>query len=300
VRRPNRGYHGAAPPGLNTHRPPFLTYDPALEAERRASERGLQDLEKDTRIARLRARQDWRTDKSLIRRDRTRSLGDLQRDYGRGVLDTEVDYGRGVEDTERGYARGLEDIGFQRQDLNTDLQRGRQDFATQLQSLSRQYGNLGSSQRQAINASGVALGGAHAAAAKRRAANQAFDEQPIRTGQQRLEEDFATQLSRLGTTESRLGEERATSLGRLGTDRSLVLGRLGEDRSTTGRRLRQDFRTDLRLGRRDYRRTGRDLALELERARREQAIGDVDITHSQIFQAQQLNPGAFSKGGRRR
>jgi hypothetical protein len=88
-----------------------------------------------------------------------------------------------------------------------------------------------------------------------RAQNQAWARQPILQGKERLREDTLTSMQRLGTAR-----------------RQLV-----SDARREGKRLKQDTRHDLKLARLDYNRTIRDLHIKLQRAIREQRIGDVDL-----------------------
>lgn len=213
--------------------PPFLTFDPAIESERRAAQRGLRDTAQDVRRAARRSRRDIHT-----------QLRDIH--------------------TEK--KRGLQDIGFEKADVRLQRQRGRQDFNLQLDSLTRKYTQLGNTQLQAANAAGVLDSGTSAASAAARAQNFAFERTPIDIGRARLEEDTQTALERLGVQQHRLV---------------------------------QDVRHDRRLTKREGRQTLQDLYSQLERAIREQRIGDVDLIKQEIFDARQRNPGQFSKMGRR-
>jgi hypothetical protein len=138
--------------------PPTGSYDPALDAQRRAASRGLQDTEADTGIANTR--------------------------------DT-VDYGLNRDDVLRAQTRGLED-------LTTSRDRGYGDVDRQVAVLQRGYQTLAGNQRQQFQAHGLAYGGAALQAAAKRQANEAFDQQPLDVARARIGEDFTRQSARLG------------------------------------------------------------------------------------------------------
>jgi hypothetical protein len=173
------------------HRPPFMSYDPSLEAQRRATQRGLGDLRKDTKRGIHRARKDFR----------------LQR------KDTLVSKRRGLQDFATQLERGLQNLRFERQDINLKAARGMEDFGLRLQNLTRSYATLGQNQTQAANASGVYDAGTAAASAARRASNFRVEKQPIKIGEQRLQEDQITSLKRLGI------EDEASARDPRGEDR---------------------------------------------------------------------------------
>jgi hypothetical protein len=138
--------------------PPTGSYDPALDAQRRAASRGLQDTEADTGIANTR--------------------------------DT-VDYGLNRDDVLRAQTRGLEN-------LTTSRDRGYGDVDRQVAVLQRGYQTLAGNQRQQFQAHGLAYGGAALQAAAKRQANEAFDQQPLDVARARIGEDFTRQSARLG------------------------------------------------------------------------------------------------------
>lgn len=236
--------------------PPPFTYDPAIEAERRASQRGLSDLLQDLARQRRYARQDF---------------GTTKKDYRRELK-------RGTQDYSRDLKRGLQNIGQKRSDVALRQQRGTEDFTADLQNLTRRFNVLGNQQTQQANAAGTLGGGVAGAAAARRAENFQVARSPIDTAQARLNQDTQTDLSRLGLDETRLQEDINRGQTRLG----------------------QDIHHDKRLARRDYRRDRKDIRIEGQRGRREQAISDLDLLRSEIFDARERNPGAFSQTGQRR
>lgn len=138
--------------------PPAGSYDPALDAQRRAAGRGLGDLTADIGTA--------------------------------GTRDT-VDYGLSREEIQRNQSRGLED-------LTQSRDRGLQDIDRNVQMLQRNYARLGDQQRQSINAAGLGGGGAALQAASKRTANEAFDQAPLDQARTRIGEDFTRQSTRLG------------------------------------------------------------------------------------------------------
>lgn len=233
--------------------PPLLTYDPSIEASRRAAKRGLKDLKVDTKRAQRYLKQDWRTERKDLQTQRRRGLRDigLQR------------------------SRGLRDIGYERTDTRLGLERGRADFATELDNLIHGYKVQGNEQAQNAAAAGVGGGAVAQASEAARAANLARSRQPLDTSMQRLEEDTATSLTRLGVAESDLLK----------------------DSKLARRDLKRDVRHDLALGKREMKRTRKDLATELDRAIREQRIGDVDSILQAIWSARMMEPGAFSRTG---
>lgn len=160
----------------------MFSYDPSIEAERRAQQRGLKDILKDTHRARVYAGQDL-----------SQKQADIGRTQSRGLQDINTEYTQGVQDITRRQTRGSE------------------DFTTQLDNLVRGFQQKGQQQTQVANAAGVNDASTAAAAAARRAENLAVARQPIDTGRQRLAEDTATAFGRLtgqtGLATSRLGED---------------------------------------------------------------------------------------------
>lgn len=208
--RPGKPYAGSGggvafnpnwtPPGLagGLVGPPPFTFDPALEAQRRAAQRGLEDTEADIKKERKWGAKDYRQARRDITTQTKRSRANLtkQRD------------------------RDEENLGNRESDLQTDAQRSREDFQTRLNKIGRDFGDLAHRQAEAANASGVLDAGTSAAAAAARARNQAEAEQPIFTAQKRMEEDLVTALGRLATDRTQLGEDFDTDMSRLIQDRN--------------------------------------------------------------------------------
>ena len=188
--------------------PPDMTYDPAIAAQLRASQRGLAD-----RLAEI------RTAGHFDQRNLRQNLRDIRTKTSRSRRDTQI-----------GFNRGVQRFGFQEEDTRIKAGRANEDFRTQLANIGRQFAQLGRTQFQGANAAGVLSEATLAASAAARAQNQTLAEQPIHTARARLQEDLATMLSRI-----------ETGRGQLAHDRDLSLGRLHQDRDR-GRRLeRQDF-----------------------------------------------------------
>lgn len=199
--------------GGRFHSPPYLSFDPAIEAERRAAQRGLTDIAQDTRIAGRRAAQDFRTTRRDLRIDLRRGLSDFRRDLN----------------------RGRQDIGFQRQDTRREARRGRQDFRLQLGAINRHFSQLAGQQVQQANLQGVLDSGTMSAAAVARARNKAIAQQPIKIGLQRLAQDTRTTMGRLGIQEQRL--EKDIDVGR---------SRLRKDIKHDKRLAKQDYRRTIK------------------------------------------------------
>lgn len=241
--------------GGDLHQPPSMSYDPAIEAERRAAARGLLDTRQDTKIALKQGRQDLHT-----------TLKDLA-----------LNLKRTRQDERRGLRRGLQNVQFQRQDARRSAFRGRQDLGLQMDALVRKFGTQGQVQAQAANAAGVYDAGTLASASAKRAANLAFERQPIDIGMQRIGQDLRIALGRSGVEAQRLRQDYRRNITR----------------------ARQDTRHDKRLARRDFKRTKKSLFIDLDRASREQRIGNVDLTQQEIFDARARHPGVYGKKGRK-
>jgi hypothetical protein len=144
--------------GLNALKAPAGYYDPGLDAQERATGRGL-----------------------------AQSLADLQSQGERA----QTSQGWTLEDLLRGRDRGLADIG-------TSRTRANEDYGTSIANLDRNYARLGSTQTQNATAAGVEGGGALQASANQRAENQAIDRAPIDTGHTRTLADLLKSETQLG------------------------------------------------------------------------------------------------------
>lgn len=180
---------------------PPSTYDPNLDAQLRASARGLKDL-------------------IGVGKSPDTYGGDIGKALERGSDDytlakqaADLDYATGQQRTEQGYQRNLSD-------LLTARERGGQDYTSNIGTLQRNYGNLATSQAQAQRKAGVLPGGgAIAQAARKRDANLQIERAPIDTAYQRAVTDSQQ-------TEQRLGEDKASTLSDLLTGHIRQTGQL--------------------------------------------------------------------------
>jgi hypothetical protein len=200
-------------------------------------------------------KQDTRTDLKQARQDRRTQLRDLA-----------VDLRRGRRDIQREKGRGLRDIGYQRSDVKTSAARTQQDLGMRLDDIVRSFSQQGTRQFEAAT-------GTLAAAAKARASNLAIAREPIDIERGRVTEDLSRDLGRLGVSADDLRE----------------------DARIQATRLRKDSKHDKMLTKRDFRRFRRDGRTQVQRAEREQRIGQLDLIQQAIFGAQQQNPKWFNQ-----
>jgi hypothetical protein len=213
-----------------TFKPPADRYDPSLDAQLAASGRGFGDLTVDAGIANQRDLQDY----GFARNDLTQAQARGHEDIGNQRFDVN-----------RGFDRGVADIGTHRHDIHEDYQRN-------VGLLQRQFRLLGANQGGQFRAAGISGGGAALQAARKRAENQQIERQPLDTGferanrdlqtqETRMGEDRGTSLDRLGLADTRLNQDTESGLGRLGVglqrgvdDRSLALLRGGREQTFFG------------------------------------------------------------------
>jgi hypothetical protein len=162
-------------------RPPPGSYDPDLDAQERAAQRG---------------------------------YGNTIEDVGRARERAATDFGLNVGDTQRQYGENLSDLIKQRTE-------GTQDYNTNLQTIARNFSQLGNVQAQRGRQAGLA-GGFALQAERKRATNQAIERAPVDLGFRRFIEGS-------NLAEQRLGAARDRSVGQLG----LGYGRGSEDLGTT-------------------------------------------------------------------
>lgn len=215
---------GTQPTAAPMIEPPLFTFDPAISAQRRSAQRGLEDT-----LANIKTEFRWG------KTDRNRALGRIRTDTRRARQELGTDYNR-----------SRERLGNQRTDTEGKAQRQREDFSTRLADIAKQFRDLGQRQGEAQNAAGVIEGGTSAAAAAARARNQAEAEAPIRVAQQRLEEDLATALSRLNIAGGQLDQDRTIALSQLLQDRDYnrrsVRSKYGRDRFLLDRKQQRAIR----------------------------------------------------------
>jgi hypothetical protein len=242
--------------GIDLYEVPWGSYDPSIDAQRRAAERGLSDLREDSNTASV-----W------AKKDLGQSLSDIKRSRGRNV-----------NDLRRGRRREVQKLGFRRQDLRRDAGRARQDFGSRREGIARQFRTLAGTQMEARNAAGTLQGGTAAAAAAKRAENQAFAMKPIDVAENRMEQDLATSLGRIQVSQNQLNQDTGRAIRRGGVD----------------------TRRDVKLTKRDFGRDEFSRERKLGRGIREQKIGDADLLAQAIDSARQRNPGVFGKFGKKK
>lgn len=170
--QPNSNFEqpSTAPPTFTatpTVMPPAGMYDPALDAQGRAGDRGLGYLLQDLGKAGTRADDQHTIDRGQINQGADWSLADLLTGHNREG----EDYGRATAD------------------------------------LGQSYQRLGASQAGAAIQAGVAEGGTFAAAKKARDVNQGHDQSGLDLGHARAGEDYNTQTDRVTKTrDQQLGD----------------------------------------------------------------------------------------------
>lgn len=166
-------------------RPPAGTFDPTIDAQVGATNRGLLDL----------------------------------------VQDTEKQGGRNFSDYTLGLADVAREQQRQTADFDTGLGRANTDYGTNTQLLGRRYTQLGQAQAGAQAAAHLSGGGTGLAAQMARAQNQGVEQGALDTTIQRyraddqvnrtrLSENVTQQRSQLGLSYQRSGEDLTTQLGR--------------------------------------------------------------------------------------
>ena len=176
--------------------PEEFSYDPALEAQRRAAQRALEDTTQDIEIAQHQAKQDYKVSQKDLRLSKRRGLSDIR----------------------RGKRRGMQDLRLRRKDVALDAGRARENFNTRLSNLVENYRRKGNVDRQQLNIAGQAEGGAVAASNARRLSDFLRDKAPIDTGLARVSEDEAIANRRLDITTGRLLQDTQQSKQRLKQD----------------------------------------------------------------------------------
>jgi hypothetical protein len=176
-----------------------MTFDPALEAQRRAAGRGLEDTEADVKTKRHYAEKDLALALRGIRTNTTRKRQDLTRSFDRGA----------------------QRLANEEADTRRDAGRQEQDFHSRLADIGRQFAELGHRQSEGANVAGVNDAGTAAAAAAARSQNQGRAEAPIHTAEGRLHEDLMTALDRIAESHGQLEGDYQRSNNRLKQDRNI-------------------------------------------------------------------------------
>jgi hypothetical protein len=201
--------------------PPPGTYDPAIDAQVRAAQRGYGDLGQDYTVGKTRAQDDYLTATQNDQTDYQNALGDLTQTHDRSLADLLLGRTRGTE-----------------------------DYGTSLANLSRGYQTLGNAQGGTITQAGGGSfqGGALLQALQKRQANEAIDRAPIDTNYNRFLTDSQTQEGRVNqdfaTGSSRLQDELNRQLGALSLnldraygdqgDQTVALARAGRENTAFG------------------------------------------------------------------
>ncbi len=209
-------------------------YDPALDAQARAVWRGLVDSREAAATAESRALQDYGVGTASLRASYDQQLAQL---------------GWGEADAKRSYDRTLQDIA-------TGRTRTTEDYGTSVAALGRAFDQLRNRQAQQARAQGVLTGGALLAAAQKRAANRAIEQQQLDTGYRRTMEDF-------GTNESRAGEDFRTATERFAAQRGWLQSGLNDQLGALGlslTRSQADTQSQLTRAEREWQQFGIDTA----------------------------------------
>jgi len=203
-----------------------MSFDPAIQAQREAAHRGLEDLEVDTK----------------------QNSHYAERDLEHALRGIHINTSRKRADLSRQYSRGVQKLSNQEADTKRDAGRQEEDFHTRLADIGRQFAELGQRQGEGSNAAGVNDAGTAAASSAARGRNQTIAEAPIHTAEGRLHEDLLTALDRIAQAHGNLNEDLSTSQQRLKADRNI--SRAEADRETA-RKLR-GYETEEERGRREY------------------------------------------------
>lgn len=267
--------------------PPAGYYDPNIDSQVGAANRGLGDTREDSGTAGRRDTSDYLLNSAGIARGAARGGEDLSRQ----IAASRLGYDRAGQDLT--VQEGTSMRGFDRagSDLDQRSSRGGEDYSSSVQALTRNYSRLGGSQAQSQRAAGLTGGSAALQAAARRNANQAIDRAPIDQGFSRLTQDIGTARGRLGEDRSSAVDAFGRARGRLGEDRSsaesgfaTARGRLGEDTADAQGRLNLDGAppsAENPLGGRRF----QDRTVQLSRAEREGGQFGIDAGRQRFFEA---------------
>jgi hypothetical protein len=174
-------------------RPPAGSYDVTLDAQERAAQRGYDNTVDDTRLQRARSSDDF-----------TIASGENQRQYGESLAD-----------------------------LLKARTQSQQDYGTNLQTIARNFSQLGNVQAQRGRQAGLA-GGFAAQAQRKRATNEAITRAPVDLGFQRFIEGSKLAESRLGLARDRGQGQLGLSYDRGSEDLETNLARAGVENQQFG------------------------------------------------------------------
>jgi hypothetical protein len=170
-------------------------YDPALDAQRDAATRGLNNTQQDVGLAGRRAGEDYGLDPS----DPT---------YGYSA----------VGGIEQGFARNTQDLGTARANEGVD-------YGRSVEMLTRNYRQLGRQQGEQARKYGVTSGGVALLSAAKRSENQGLEQRDLDTTHQRAVQGFDTAGTRLGEDRTNALGQALTGYNRGVADRGTSLGR---------------------------------------------------------------------------
>jgi len=253
--------------------PPAFTFDPALAAKQR--EAGLQEEHN---------LEDIKTKQHFDTTDFHTALHNLTTEDKRNRQKFGLEEERGGEKIGREVASGNEKLANEEADTENNAARQYQDFATKRQEIGRQFGELATRQAEAQNAGGTLDQGTSAAAAAARARNQQIAEAPIATSEQRLGEDLATALGRIGTAREKLGTESDRERAELAEN--LGIGRSQEQ---------QDVKQQTHEAHQQLARNLFGLGREEQRTKLAGVNANQNYLEEEIYQAMEEHPAAFKK-----
>jgi hypothetical protein len=249
--------------GLGITLPPFLS-DPSVQAEREAAQRGEHD-----KLAGI------KTETHFARNDLATALRNIHIKASQRFQDI----GHERQEAQRKVADEESKLNNQEGKLQTEGARDTEDFSTKLREIGNQFRQLGHSQTEAANASGVLDSGTQAASQAARAQNQQRTEEPVHTAQKREGEDLATALRELGESRSQLSSSAQADAA----SQALEETRLKEARDIERQESHRDTKRKLfELGR------------EAKQTVEEGKAANIDALLKQIWEARETHPGAFA------
>lgn len=248
--------------------PPPGTFDPGLEAQVRAAERGLIDLIEKTHLEGHRESVDTRQARRLLERKVDEARADLSRAKGYARQDAGTQQGQ----LQTNFARDI-------QDLATAKQNGEEDYNRKLTELQHSYATQAAVQSQASVSQGTHEAGTTAASDAVRAANEGWDRSGLDTANNRF-------LSANALTEQRAREDFATRSGLVGQGLERQLA--GYD--IQGHRLGEEAQTQRNKLKLAQLRAGTDRQTSLSHAKREYGLYSTDVASQAYYQAHQNNP----------
>lgn len=253
--------------GFTPFRAPWGTYDPSIDAQQGAADRGYTDLTADYGF-------------DAQGNPTGRLTQRAQSDYHLGLADLGRQGDYATQDFATSRAGVDTSSGRSLADVLTARARGAQDYASATQGIQRNYAERGAQQTEQASAAGVGAGGSLAAALKARAAGQGIDQGAVDTNYNRFTQDSAT-------AQQRIGQDQATALAGIATDESRTLGPDGS--------LARGV-ANLGLG---YNRGVQDAGVTLQRGGREHGAFTADAANQRLYEgrASGLLPGRGMPGG---